>query len=253
MQLRFQAQHLSRKGHETGRNVHAPLRHSSLAPLPCPQVKERFPVKIFNSQIIWLKGVPWVFPEIARGPEWGCQSTSWDSNSERVGDNFPELQPPSSEPFLHFPLWGTSQGGGSEEGRKSLGLLFIHCPIILATASLYFFLNIKHINNIALFFFTGDNTLLWRKKFVASEGNMMFSFDFKLRGFGMHKISSLFLSDPVFHFPIFPLTEKAIIATLFWLASWFFLMKMWTISWRDYLARLSMESCSMPWVTKCSW
>lgn len=51
--------------------------------------------------------------------------------------------------------------------------------------------------------------------FVAFEENMMFSFDLKLKGFRMHKISSLFLSYPGFYFPIFPLTEKAIIATLF--------------------------------------
>ena len=50
--------------------------------------------------------------------------------------------------------------------------------------------------------------------FVASEGNMMFSFDFKLRGSRRYKMTLPFLNYPVFHFPIFPLTEKAITATL---------------------------------------
>lgn len=50
--------------------------------------------------------------------------------------------------------------------------------------------------------------------YAASEGNMMFTFDFRLRDFRMYKMSLSFLSYLVFHFPIFTLTGKAITATL---------------------------------------
>lgn len=105
-----------------------------------------------------LKEVPGVFPEIASGPEWGCQSTSWDPNSERAGDSFPELHPTSSDWRLHS-FWGKPAGGGPErEGNLWVSSL----PIVPSFWRLpaFLFLSIKHINSIALFFFKGDNALL---------------------------------------------------------------------------------------------
>lgn len=96
MWLWFQAQHLSGKGIRASRDVPASADNSFLSSTTCPQVRERFLVRIFGSEISSLKEVPGVFPEAAKGMRYGCLSASSDPNSERAGDGFPEFCPPSS-------------------------------------------------------------------------------------------------------------------------------------------------------------